>query len=67
MTVIKNKELYEALLKAGASTDKAASAAMSVLAPDHNEIKQKFIELKKGMTFLKLAVLFIIVLETIQY
>lgn len=66
MTVIKNKELYEALLEAGASSDKAASAAMS-LAPDHNEIKQKFIELKKGMTFLKLAVLFIIVLETIQH
>lgn len=66
MTVTKNKEFYEALLEAGASTDKAASAAMS-LTPYHSELKQKLIELKNGITFLKLSVLLIIVLETLQY
>lgn len=59
-----NKEMYEAFLEAGVSADKSALAAMSIT-PDHSEIKQKLIELKKGMTFLKFAVLCILVIEII--
>lgn len=60
-----NKEIYEAFLEAGASAYKALSAAMS-LAPYHSELKSTLIELKNGMTFLKLAVLFIIEIEIIR-
>lgn len=66
MTVIKNKELYEALLEAGASTDKAASARMFIT-PDSNELSQSLIELKKSTIILKFAVLFVFVVEVLPY
>lgn len=68
MTVM-NKEVYEALLEAGASNDKATAAAGSVADyhKDIGEVKQKLAEIKGDITVLKWGVGLIIAVEVMPY
>lgn len=66
---VMNKEVYEALLEAGASAEKASSAATSVAdyQKDMSDVKQKLAELKGDMTVLKWGVALIIAVEVLPY
>ncbi len=69
MMSVMNKEIFEALLEAGATSEKASEAAKSVAdyKEDIGQLNQKLAVIKGDLTVLKWGVGLIIAVEVIPY
>ena len=64
-----NKEVFEALIEAGASNDRATAAAGSVAdyQRDIGDVKHKLFEIKGEMTVLKWGIGLVVAVEWVPY
>lgn len=64
-----NKEVFEALIEAGASNERATAAAGSVAdyQKDIGDVKHKLFEIKGEMTVLKWGIGLVVAVELIPY